>query len=116
MATLGGTTVPDPEAAPRGMEESAIDASGLRATPAGVPFAYSVGTRTQFRLSWKGITAAQAATLRTLYQTRSTLVWAPTEGGTYTCLAVPGSWRRRDRPVSGGFVYEVEMALQEVGP
>jgi hypothetical protein len=114
MATLGGTTIADPEAGTRGHEQSAIDVGGLRETFTGAMFAWHVGTRRQFKLSWKGLTAAQVAVLWGLYQTRASMAWKPTEGGTYTVIVVPGSWRRRDQPGQAGLWYEAEMTLMEV--
>ena len=113
MAILGGVVVADPMVDLRGHEQSAIDIGGLKVLWDGTQANWYVGSRLQFHMVWKGLTLVEADMLRALYVTWGTLDWEPSEGGSFTTIIVPGSWRQRDEPTPGGFIYEVEMTLQE---
>ncbi len=113
MATLGGVTVPEPAAGTSGHAIIGRDLAIVLEMADGSLKQHFRGTRRQYRVKWAGITAAQRNTLYTRYKVRSNQAWVTADGIAATVQVVPGSWTEASNTVTGGYVWDVGMTLED---
>jgi hypothetical protein len=115
MATsLGGVALAAPAAGNEGVELEAIDQGALHILADG-SLAYDyVNTRYRITVRWKGITAAERATIRTRYEVKAAQAWVSPNADNFTVFVVPNSWRESWIEDGGGTArYDCELRLEE---
>ena len=112
--TIGGTTVPNPYVE-AGVAVKGQDAGRQFAMANGSLRTHYVGTRRQFPLRWRGVTASERDTLWSKYRTRTVQVLKlPDSATTYDVVVVAASWEERLVTIGGGaWRYDVAFTLEE---
>ena len=112
--TIGGTSVPNPYV-DAGVAVKGQDVGRQFAVADGSLRTHYVGSRRQFPLSWRGITAAERNTLWTKYKTRTVQVLKlPDAATTYNTVVIAGTWDESLVTIaSGAWRYDVKLTLEE---
>jgi hypothetical protein len=114
--TLGGVTLANPIYNEEGSAVEVIDVGGTLTMADGSIVQDYITTRYRWKIGWRGLTAAEFATIKTQAEVRTAQVFSPPEEATeYTVVVVLGSWRYDSFETGSSTPYfNCELQLEEV--